>query len=146
MKLTEIRTEFLKLRNIARSYIGRTFKMDGSIIGLQGEYLFKIDEMDIVYDVAQVSFYSPEEGFEEESPWVLEFIPFQVLEDNARWTTVKSESLEEVLPWGQNFLNEERAALNEKTQKALEALDAYEQSEKSAQDAAHLICTIQEYR
>ncbi|ATF13510.1 hypothetical protein A616_16460 [Brevibacillus brevis X23] len=85
MKLTEVRSEYLKLRKAAKQYIGKQFKMDGSVIGLQGEYLFKIDEVDIVDDVVQVSYYSPEEGFEDESPWVLEWIPFKVLDENTRW-------------------------------------------------------------
>lgn len=93
MKLTEIRSEYLKLRKTAKRYIGKQFMMDGSVIGLSGEYLFKIDEVDIADEVVQVSYYSPEEGFEDESHWVLEFIPFQVLEDNARWNRggVKNE-------------------------------------------------------
>ncbi|WP_064199147.1 hypothetical protein [Brevibacillus brevis] len=89
MKLTEIRAEYLKLRKAAKQYISKQFTMDGSVIGLSGEYFFKIDEVDIVDDVAQVYYYSPEVGFEDESPWVLEFIPFKVLEENARWNEAK---------------------------------------------------------
>lgn len=49
---------------------------------------------------------------------------------------------DEIIPWGQSYLNESRRVLDEKTQKAINALNKYDGSFKSAQDAAYLIDTM----
>lgn len=85
MTLTEIRKEYDKLRKEAKQYIGKTFYMNGSVIGLDGDYLFKVDDVDIQENCVQVLLYMPEEGFEDENPWIIEWIPIKAVEENARW-------------------------------------------------------------
>ncbi|GED72334.1 hypothetical protein BRE01_60360 [Brevibacillus reuszeri] len=65
-----------------------------------------------------------------------------VIECKTDKEAAKKEGMDEIIPWGQNYLNENRVVLDEETQMALDTLNEYDASQKSAQDAAHLIDTM----
>jgi len=62
-----------------------------------------------------------------------------LIEYKSNKKAVKQVELDEIMPWGENYLSENRMVLDEETQMALDALNVYDASCKSAQDAAHLI-------
>ncbi|MGG1440863.1 hypothetical protein ABE354_02160 [Brevibacillus laterosporus] len=85
MALTQIHNEYKRLKKIVDTYRGRKFLIDGSVIGLNGEFKCKIMNIDVLEDSIEFTFYLPEEGYDEKDNWVVEWITISALEKNAKW-------------------------------------------------------------